>query len=398
MKNLTPETFQAALRGCSWNGFSALTVRAASTEEAQRYGDTQPEDDPAILHISPETDSVEDLVDQWIAYTRRSGKTPGVVLWDSRCFLLGENQDSLGAPSSLVPEKLGLPEERSSVIRNKVTLITGGAQGFGLEIARELAAAGAQVILADLNLQGARREAEKLNTLCQGTRHLALSLDVTKEESVQALYREVLRHYGGLDLVISNAGVLKAGSVRDLPLEDFQLVTSVNYTGFFLMTKHAVPILADQNAAARIAAAREHHPRPPFSTDIIEINSKSGLSGSNRNGAYAGSKFGGIGLVQSFALELIGENIKINAVCPGNFLDGPLWSDPEEGLFVQYLRTGKVPGARTLEDVRRFYEERVPMKRGCTGRDVVRAILYVVEQQYETGQALPVTGGQEMLR
>jgi sorbitol-6-phosphate 2-dehydrogenase len=65
---------------------------------------------------------------------------------------------------------------------------------------------------------------------------------------------------------------------------------------------------------------------------------------------------------------------------------------------VQYLKTGKVPGARSLEDVRRYYEERVPMKRGCRLQDVVRALLYVVDQTYETGQAIPVTGGQIMLK
>ncbi len=102
--------------------------------------------------------------------------------------------------------------------------------------------------------------------------------------------------------------------------------------------------------------------------------------------------------VQSFAMELVTDNIKVNAICPGNFFDGPLWSDPDRGLFVQYLRAGKVPGARTVEDVRRSYEARVPMGRGCAGADVVRAIMSVVEQVYETGQAVPVTGGQEMLR
>ena len=112
---------------------------------------------------------------------------------------------------------------------------------------------------------------------------------------------------------------------------------------------------------------------------------------------HAGSKFGGIGLTQSFALELVPYNIKVNAVCPGNFLDGPLWSDPEKGLFVQYLRAGKVPGAKTVEDVRRFYESKVPMNRGCQTIDVARAIFYIVEQTYETGQAVPVTGGQSML-
>jgi sorbitol-6-phosphate 2-dehydrogenase len=132
-------------------------------------------------------------------------------------------------------------------------------------------------------------------------------------------------------------------------------------------------------------------------TDIVQVNSKSGLVGSNRNGAYAGSKFGTIGLTQSFALELVDDRIKVNSVCPGNFFDGPLWSDPERGLFVQYLSSNKVPGAKTVEDVKRFYESKIPMNRGCYPSDVAKAIMYTVEQQYETGQAIPVTGGQVML-
>ena len=132
--------------------------------------------------------------------------------------------------------------------------------------------------------------------------------------------------------------------------------------------------------------------------DIIQINSKSGLEGSNKNSAYAGGKFGGIGLTQSFAKELVSDNIKVNSICPGNFFDGPLWSDREKGLFVQYLQAGKVPGAKNVADVRKFYEEKVPMKRGCTIEDIMKAVFYLVEQKYETGQALPVTGGQIMLK
>jgi sorbitol-6-phosphate 2-dehydrogenase len=66
-------------------------------------------------------------------------------------------------------------------------------------------------------------------------------------------------------------------------------------------------------------------------------------------------------------------------------------------LFVQYLRAGKVPGAKTIEDVRRAYEAKVPMKRGCITSDVMKAVYYLIEQKYETGQAVPVTGGQVML-
>ena len=101
--------------------------------------------------------------------------------------------------------------------------------------------------------------------------------------------------------------------------------------------------------------------------------------------------------VQSFALELTADKIKVNAVCPGNYLDGPLWSDPVRGLFVQYLEAGKVPGAKTVEDVRAHYERQVPMNRGCFPADVARAIVYAVNQKYETGQAIPVTGGQIMM-
>ena len=163
-------------------------------------------------------------------------------------------------------------------------------------------------------------------------------------------------------------------------------MTDVNYVGFFLCTKHVAPVMEIMN-----------QPSGKYYTDIIGISSKSALEGSNKNGAYAGSKFGSVGLVQSFAKELVVDNTKVNTVCPGNFFDGPLWSDPDRGLFVQYLNTGKVPGAETVEDVKRFYEAQVPMNRGCDGEDVTKAILYSVEQKYETGQAIPVTGGQVML-
>ena len=112
---------------------------------------------------------------------------------------------------------------------------------------------------------------------------------------------------------------------------------------------------------------------------------------------HAGGKFGGIGLTQSFALELAPFRIKVNAVCPGNFYEGPLWSNPENGLFLQYLHAGKVPGAKTVEDVRKFYMDQVPMRKGTGPEDVTKAVLYLIEQTCETGQAVPVTGGQVML-
>jgi len=271
--------------------------------------------------------------------------------------------------------------------RGLVVVVTGAAQGFGHAIAAGVVAQGGHVVLADINADLAKRQAQTLATEFGSGRAVGVALDVTDDGSVAACFDEIVRRFGGLDVLVSNAGILRAGGVTSQPLAEFDAVTRVNYRGYFLCVRHAAPILARQHAA-----------RPEYWGDIIEINSKSGLTGSSRNSAYSGSKFGGIGLTQSFALELVGDGIKVNAICPGNFLDGPLWSDPQNGLFVQYLREGKVPGAKTVEDVRRIYEAKVPMGRGCTPADVLEAIYYVVAQQYETGQAIPVTGGQVMLR
>ena len=271
-------------------------------------------------------------------------------------------------------------------LQGKVAIVTGAAQGFGLEIAQSLAAEGAHVALTDINEQGAVRAADDLCEKHGLGRAIGLPINVTDGGAIAECIDQVVRTYGGFDLLISNAGVLKADSVKTQAEKDFNFVTDVNYKGYFLCVQKAAPILAVQ-----------HKVNPAYMSDVIQINSKSGLVGSSRNAAYAGSKFGGIGLTQSFALELLDDGIKVNCICPGNFFDGPLWSDPENGLFVQYLRAGKVPGAKTIEDVRRAYEAKVPMGRGCTTADVMKAICYLIEQQYETGQALPVTGGQVML-
>lgn len=278
------------------------------------------------------------------------------------------------------------PSGAAGRLAGKVTVVTGGAQGFGLGIAEHLIAEGAIVVIADMNLALAEDNAARLAAEHGEGRAAAVKVDVSNEQSCLDAVAEIVARYGGVDLFISNAGVLRAESVLSQPVADFDLVTNVNYRGYFLCVRAIAPVMAAQFEAD-----------PSRLLDIIEVNSKSGLEGSKRNFAYAGSKFGGIGLTQSFALELVEHGIKVNAVCPGNYLDGPLWTDPERGLFVQYLKAGKVPGAQSIDDVRAFYEAKVPMGRGCLPIDLARAIFYLTEQAYETGQALPVTGGQNML-
>jgi len=271
-------------------------------------------------------------------------------------------------------------------ISERIFIVTGGAQGIGYGIASAFAAVGAKICLADLNEKGAKDAANVLSKEYM-TDVIGIGVNVTEEESVRDMVFNTVRHFGGLDVMVSCAGILIAGTLPQLNKEEFEKVSAVNYTGFFLCAKYAAEVMQEQRT---LDPARMY--------DIIEINSKSGLEGSVSNSAYAGSKFGGIGLTQSFALELAPYGIKVNAICPGNLLDGTLWSDPEKGLFKQYMDAGKIPGAKTIEDVRKFYEAKVPLKRGCRVEDVVRAVKYVIEQQYETGQAVPVTGGQVMLK
>lgn len=284
-----------------------------------------------------------------------------------------------------LPEPVAPPQLRK-VLYNKVIAITGGGMGFGEGIARQLFAEGANVVILDINQGAGQAVASDLNSQRTPNRALFVQADVTDLNSVREAIYEIVLEFSGVDVMISNAGVLKAGSIEEMEVESFDFVTRVNYVGYFNSVKAVTPVMKLQNAYS-----------PGHFSDIIQINSKSGLQGSKRNFAYAGSKFGGIGLTHSFAMELIGDRIKVNSICPGNYFEGPLWSDPENGLFVQYLRAGKVPGARTIADVKHHYESMVPAGRGCRVEDVVKAIKYVIDQEYETGQAIPVTGGQVML-
>jgi sorbitol-6-phosphate 2-dehydrogenase len=154
-------------------------------------------------------------------------------------------------------------------------------------------------------------------------------------------------------------------------------VMNVNLFGYFLVAKHAAQVMKAQRKGV-----------------IIQINSKSGKKGSYKNSAYAASKFGGIGLTQSIALELAEYGVRVNSICPGNLLDSPLWNDGPNSLYKQYAKKWGI----TEAEVRQRYIDQVPMKRGCTYEDVCNVVVFLASDQssYMTGQAINVTGGQEM--
>jgi len=265
-------------------------------------------------------------------------------------------------------------------LQDKTAIVTGGAQGLGQAISLRLAREGCRVVIADANEKGVTESAAAIARET-GRNVLGVKVDVTQEADVKMLFDRAAREFGGVDIVVANAGILIAEPIAEADAEKWRAVMNVNLFGYFLVTKHACRVMKRQRSGS-----------------IININSKSGKKGSSANSAYAASKFGGIGLTQSLALELAGSGVRCNAICPGNLLDSPLWTDPERGLFVQYYRAGKVPGAQSLEDVRQSYVKQVPLRRGCRYDDVCNVLVFLASDQasYMTGQAINVTGGQEM--
>ena len=271
-------------------------------------------------------------------------------------------------------------------VENKTIIVTGAAQGFGEGIARCLLLEGANIVVADMNEPVALETVERFNGLAKSNRAIFVKTNVADIASLENLVHITICTFGAIDCFISNAGVLRAGGLDEMTTENFDFVTKINYNAYFYCCKVVSRVMKLQTKYA-----------PEYYADIIQINSKSGLRGSRANFAYAGGKFGGIGLTQSFALELAPFRIKVNSICPGNFYEGPLWSNPENGLFLQYLNAGKVPGAKTVQDVKDYYLAQVPMKKGCSPEDVTKGAMYLMDQTGETGQALPITGGQVML-
>ncbi|MDR1612165.1 MAG: SDR family oxidoreductase [Planctomycetota bacterium] len=257
-------------------------------------------------------------------------------------------------------------------LAERKAVVTGGAQGIGEAIARRIAGEGGDVAILDVNLDAAARTAQALAGET-GRKVVAVKVDVADEDSVASAMEEAGERIGGLDLLVNNAGVLKSHYIADFPKKDWDFVVGVNLTGAFLCIKHA--------ARHMIAAKRG---------SMVVIASRSGKRGGLWNHAYCASKFGVIGLVQCVALDLAPLGVRVNAICPGNALDTPLWKD----LAVQYARKYNETPDQTLDR----YRKRVPLGRGCDVGDIAGLAVFLAseESSYMTGQALNLTGGEIM--
>lgn len=254
------------------------------------------------------------------------------------------------------------------ILKGQVAIVAGGAQGLGEALCARLSGEGAKVVVADINYESAQKTASQLKD------SLAVKVDVTDYSQCEEMVQKTMDKYGKVDLLISNAAILIAKAIDEFTSQEWKKVIDVNLVGFFNCAKAVSHVMLEQGYG-----------------NIIQINSKSGKKGSFKNSAYAASKFGGIGLTQSLALELAPHNIRVNAICPGNLLDSPLWVN---SLYEQYARNQGI----TKEQVRQKYLNQVPLGRGCTYEDVANVMVFLASDKasYMTGQAINVTGGQEM--
>jgi 2-hydroxycyclohexanecarboxyl-CoA dehydrogenase len=245
----------------------------------------------------------------------------------------------------------------------RVVVVTGGASGIGLGVSQLFARNGHPVAMLDMQDEALRRESEALQR--EGAKVLALQVDVSKREQVDAAYTAVRKALGPIAIVIANAGISHAADFQTLPVETWQRMIDVNLTGVFHTIQPALPDMV----AAKWGR-------------IVTISSQAAQSGAQDRAHYAASKGGVIGLTRSLARELAQHGITVNTV-PPSVVDTPLARESEGA--------GQFP---PLEEI----SKTIPIARPGTPEDIAYACEYLCSDKasYVTGQELNVNGGMWM--
>lgn len=241
-------------------------------------------------------------------------------------------------------------------LNDKVAIVTGGANGIGRKTVHRFAAEGAKVVIADFNEEEGQRVAQEV--LEQGGTAIYVKVDVSNHESTQTMVQTTLNHFRKIDILINNAGITSDGLLTKLTEESWQKVINVNLTGVFNCTKAVIPSMLE-NGSGR----------------IINTSSVSGVYGNFGQTNYAAAKAGVIGMTKTWAKELGGKGITVNAVAPG---------------FCDTSMTQQVP-----EKVIQKIIQQIPLKRLGKPEDIANAYLYLAsdEASYVNGTVLHVDGG-----
>jgi NAD(P)-dependent dehydrogenase (short-subunit alcohol dehydrogenase family) len=242
----------------------------------------------------------------------------------------------------------------------KVALVTGGASGIGRECVRALSAAGARVVVADVDATKGEKFAGEL--VRSGAKALFVQADVTQSDQVEALVASVTRRFGRLDLALNNAGIDGARApTAEYPADVWDQVIAVNLTGVFHCLKHELEIMTRQRSGV-----------------IVNMASVAGLVGFVNHAAYTAAKHGVVGLTRTAALEYARHGIRVNAICP---------SYTQTPMIERVAR--RIPGLKArLASV-------APLGRLCTSREIAEAVLYLFSDgaAFVTGQTLVLDGG-----
>ncbi len=249
-------------------------------------------------------------------------------------------------------------------VEDKIALITGAAQGLGAETARLLVAEGASVVLTDINVAGARQTAEEINAQ-DFDKAVAFEQDVSSESGWQRTIEATREKFGGLNILVNNAGIGSIGSVEDETLETWQRVHDVDLNGVFLGCKYAIPLMVESGGGS-----------------IVNVSSISGIIAGHNLAAYNSAKAAVRHLSKSVALHCAHErnNIRCNSVHPA-FIDTPIL----DGLV------GGPDRDAALEKLGR----QIPLGRVGQPEDVAFAVLYLAsdESQFVTGSEIRIDGG-----
>jgi len=244
-------------------------------------------------------------------------------------------------------------------LKDRVALVTGGARGIGQAIAMTFAREGADIVVADVNLEIAQKTALEIEAL--GRKALALEMDVTNYEKVEEGINKILDKMGKVDILVNNAGITKDNLLLRMSQADWDAVINVNLKGTFNCIKAVTRPMIKQRSGR-----------------IISIASIIGLMGNPGQANYAASKAGIIALTKTVAKELASRNINANAVAPG---------------FIQTEMTAKLP-----EDIKKKMLEAIPLAKLGTPQDVANTCLFLAsdESSYITGQVITIDGGMVM--